>query len=370
MRATLQSGNRLFQPDLADYKISIADRGGVLVCYSPMKKISTIAGIALLTLSAYADTVLFKSGDRLSGTIKEVKDGKMLFTSKVAGALTLKMEDIQTFASDEPLAMILDDGTSVQQTATAVDGGGVEVVTENGQRRTLALEQIVKVNPEKVRWTGSAVASYMETAGNSVNRNATIIADAMRRSEDTRTKVDAGYFYSQQEADNGVKETTADNFFFGGKFDYFWAKHFYTYANARYYKDKILDLDHRLTTGIGLGYQWIETDNWNIFTELGAAYVDEKYATPGEKDSYLSARGAYHIERNFGERFSLFHNLEILESLDDTTSYLLTTDAGARAQITKRWFVEGRAMLLYNSEPPADLKKDDTRYTLGVGMKF
>jgi putative salt-induced outer membrane protein YdiY len=232
------------------------------------------------------------------------------------------------------------------------------------------ITQIVQVNPEKVRWTGSAVASYMETSGNSVNRNASIMADAVRRSEDTRTTANAGYFHSQQKADSGMDETTADNFFFGGKFDYFWSKQFYSYANARYYKDKILDLDHRLTTGLGLGYQWVETDSWNIFTELGATYVDEKYSLLDGKDTYLSARGAYHVAKNFGERVSLFHNLEILENLDTTSAYLVTTDAGLRAQLTERWFMEGRVMFLYNSEPPADQKKDDTRYTVGLGLKF
>ena len=326
--------------------------------------------VGLVVISLPADTVFFKSGDRLTGTIKEVKDGKMMFTSKVAGAVVLKMEDIQTFASDEPVEIVTDDGTAVRQTVSAVDGGGIEVASGDGQRRTLALEQIVKVNPEQVKWTGTVVASYMETAGNSVNRNTTLIADAVRRSEDTRTKVDAGYFHAQQKTDGGGSETTADNFFVGGKFDYFWSKQSYAYVNARYYKDKILDLDHRLTTGAGVGYQWVETDTWNVFTELGATYVDENYSNLDEQDTYLSARGAYHIARDFGERFSLFHNLELLERIDDTSEYLLTTDAGARAQITARWFVEARAMFLYHSQPPAGLKKDDTRYTVGVGLKF
>jgi len=328
--------------------------------------------VGLLGISGWADTVLFKSGDRLTGTIKEVKDGKMTFTSKVAGAVVLDMEDIQTFSSDDPIEIVLEDGTVVLHVAQAVDGGGVEVVGNDGQRVTLDLASIAQVNPEKpgVKWTGSAVASYMGTSGNSVNRNATIMADVVRRSEDTRTKLDAAYFHSQLKADSGVNETTADNFFFGGKFDYFWSKRFYTYGNARYYKDKILELDHRLTTGVGLGYQWMETDNWEIFTELGGAYVDEKYSALDEKDTYLSARGAYHIARNFGERLNLFHNFEILENLDTVGAHLVTTDAGLRAQLTARWFMEGRVMLLYNSQPPADQKKDDTRYTVGVGLKF
>ena len=336
-----------------------------------MKKIILpLSIVGLLVAAGYADTVVFKSGDRLTGTITSVKDGKMLFTSKVAGAIVLTMEDIQTFSSDEPIAIVLEDGTLVEQRAQAAAGAGIEVVAENGQKQAVDIADIAKVNPEKVRWTGSAVASYMETAGNSVNRNASIMADAMRRSEDTRTTVDAGYLHSQQESDSGVDETTADNFFFGGKFDYFWSKRFYTYANARYYKDKILELDHRLTAGVGLGYQWIETDNWNIFTELGGTCVDEKYSLLDANDTYISARGAYRIEKNFGKRVSLFHSLEILENLDTTSAYLVTADAGARAQITERWFMEGRAMLLYNSEPPAEKEKDDTRYTIGIGLKF
>ena len=337
-----------------------------------MKLLIPVSVVCLFAISTFADTILFKSGDRLTGTIKEVKEGKMLFTSDVAGAIVLTMEDIQTFSSEEPIEIVLSDGSSIQQPVEAVENGGIELIADDGGRRALELEQITLVNPDKqtVKWSGSAVASYTETSGNSSTRNVSIMADAMRRSENTRTKLDAGYFYSEQKTDLGDRETTADNFFVGGKFDYFWSKKFYTYGNARYYKDKILSLDMRLTTGIGLGYQWLESDDWNIFTELGMAYVKEEYTDPDEKNSYASGRGAYHIERNFGERFGLFHNLEILDDLEETSSYLVTTDAGARAQLTSRWFMEARVMLLYNSAPPADLKKYDTRYTVGIGLKF
>lgn len=325
---------------------------------------------ALLAGPGSADTVLFKSGDRLTGTVKSIKGGKMLFDSKVAGALVLTMEDIQTFSSEESIKIVLGDGTTVEQPAAAADGGGIEIETTDGQRRTLALDQITAVNPEKVVWSGSLLGSYMQTAGNSVTRSASIMGEAIRRSEDTRLLLDAGYFYSQQKTDAGGTETTADNLFIGGKFDYFWSKQFYTYVNARYYKDRILKLDHRLTTGAGLGYQWIETDDWNVFTELGLAYVDERYAEFDESNTYVSGRGAYHIARNFGSRFGLFHNFEILDNLDETSEYLITTDAGLRAQITALWFIEARALLLYNSTPPADTKKADTRYTVGLGLKF
>jgi hypothetical protein len=66
-----------------------------------MKNTGFLAALGCLAITtAFGDEVIFKSGDRLSGTVNTVVGGKMTFTSKVAGKLTLNMADIKTFSTD------------------------------------------------------------------------------------------------------------------------------------------------------------------------------------------------------------------------------------------------------------------------------
>src|SRR5207248_11666646 len=72
---------------------------------------SLVLAITLLSAPAFADEVVFKNGDRLTGTIKSVDGGKLTIDTKVAGVVTVDMGDVQTFSTDTPVQMKLKDKT-------------------------------------------------------------------------------------------------------------------------------------------------------------------------------------------------------------------------------------------------------------------
>jgi len=336
-----------------------------------MKKIYTLCLVSAFASVVLSDVVLFKSGDRLSGKIGEMKDGKMHFTSEVAGALVLKMEDIQSFSSDTTMTLMTTNGVVVQSVTSLAITGTVVVVQADGAESKMALDEIARINPAKPAWTGSIVGSFVEMRGNTESRTVAITADAHRRSEDSRVALGAGYYYGKQRAlDTREKSTTDDNFFLEGKYDYFLTKKIYAYGTARYFKDRMLFLDRRITAGLGLGYQWAESDAWNVFTEAGLTSVMEKYTNPEETSDFLAARGAYHVLYKFSDDVEGFHNLEILPSLETASEFLVNADAGVRAKLVSQWFAEAKVQMLYDSQARAETEKMDTRYTVGLGWKF
>ena len=336
-----------------------------------MKTYYTACIISVVASFALADVVLFKTGDRLSGKIGEVKNGTLHFTSTVAGPLVLKMVDIQSFSSDEAITVVTTNGAVVQTVASLSSTGTVSVVQSDGTKDTLAFDQIAQINPAKPKWTGSIVASFVDMRGNTELRTVAITADAHKRTEDSRAALGAGYYYGEQRAlDTREKSTTDDNFFLEGKYDYFLTKKVYAYGTARYFKDRMLFLERRITAGLGLGYQWAESDAWDVFTEAGLTSVTEKYTDPEEASEFLAARGAYHILYKFSDKVEGFHNLEILPSLETASEFLVNADAGVRAKLASQWFAEAKVQMLYDSQAPADTEKMDTRYTVGLGWKF
>jgi len=336
-----------------------------------MKKVWMMLG-CLSAVMVSADQVEFKSGDRLTGTIKSVAGGKMIFDSAVAGPLTLKMDSIKTFSTDNPIEIVQTNGVSVVQKVVAGAEGMVMVQPEAAKpAQTLALADIATVNPEKVKWVGSVVAGAVLARGNTESSTASVGAEATRRSDDTRIYLGAGYYFANQRDNNtGDDSTIADNWFLKGKYDYFFTKQFFGYANMKYEKDRIASLEMRLTPGAGLGYQWIERPDLNFFTEAGLTYVHEKYTDPDDTRDYMAARVAYHVDFAVNSYVKGFHNLEIIPNVEEYEAFLINTDVGIRADLTARLFLEGKAQLAYNSEPSDNREKKDLRYTLGIGWTF
>src|SRR4051812_15055433 len=83
---------------------------------------SVLASAVLVALAAaptFADEIVFKNGDRMTGKITAADAGKLTITSAVAGSVTVKMEDVKTFTTDEPITLKMKDGTEVHDTAAA-----------------------------------------------------------------------------------------------------------------------------------------------------------------------------------------------------------------------------------------------------------
>jgi putative salt-induced outer membrane protein YdiY len=215
------------------------------------------------------------------------------------------------------------------------------------------------------------VAGAALTRGNTESSTANFGAEATRRTDNDRLYLGAGYYFANQRDNNtGENSTSADNWFLKGKYDYFFTKKFFGYANMKYEKDRIAYLDMRLTPGAGAGYQWIENARFNFFTEAGLTYVHEKYTDPDEIRNYAAARGAYHFNFVINDHLKGFHNLEVIPNIEDVQAVLVYTDVGLRAAMTERLFLEGKAQLAYNSQPADNREKKDMRYTLGIGWTF
>lgn len=318
-----------------------------------------------------ADQIVFKSGDRLTGTVKSVAGGKMVFDSAVAGPMTLKLADIKTFSTEAPIEIVQTNGTVVVQKVGPGDEGQVMVLADAAQPQKVAFDEIAKINPEKTKWAGSVVAGAVLTRGNTESSTASVGAEATRRTDNDRISLGAGYYFASQRDNNtGDSSTIADNWFLKGKYDYFFTKKFYGYANMKYEKDRIADLDMRLTPGVGAGYQWIETPDLNFYTEAGLTYVHEVYTDPDDTRDYMAARVAYHLDFALNSYVKGFHNMEVIPNVEDIDAFLVSTDLGLRAALTERIFIEGKAQLNFNSQPADNREKKDLRYTLGVGWTF
>jgi hypothetical protein len=112
-----------------------------------MKTLVGLVALILFSLTAFADQITMKDGDRISGDIVK-KDGQTVTVkSKNFGTVTLKWDDIATVKTDEPInvafpggktvkAPIETQGTQIKVEAQTVDPKDVVSLRNDAEQKT------------------------------------------------------------------------------------------------------------------------------------------------------------------------------------------------------------------------------------------
>jgi putative salt-induced outer membrane protein YdiY len=331
------------------------------------------AAAAVLALAAAAgltraDDVLLSNGDRLTGKIGLVSGDVMEFNSPALGDISIKLANIKSYSTDTPATLRTKDRQFVSAGIKHADA--TQITTIDG--KTIPTADVQQVNPPPAGWAGSVVANGALNRGNTNEASLGFSAGATLRRDtpenDDRLTLSAAYNYVR--TGRGAAGTaTEDNLGAAVKYDLFVSDKLYEYADLGYYHDRIARLNYRLTPGIGAGYQWIERKDLNVSTEAGVSYRYEDYET-APVDQKVTLRLAYHVDKSLSDQVSLFHDVEFLPAFENPGDYVLTSDAGIRANLTKSFFTEFKVVYQRNDRPAPRTFKDDLAFLLGVGWKF
>ncbi|MHC4166492.1 MAG: DUF481 domain-containing protein [Planctomycetota bacterium] len=334
-----------------------------------------LACLAIFAQTGVGDEVLFKNGDRLTGKIDHLVDGKLVFKSSVAGDVTVNLSDIQTFSSDDAIEVNLKDSTSFKQKVLSASPGRFGIVgTEAMKAQEFAVADIVSINPPikpRPKWTGRIAALLTSTHGNTKTDNISASVSISKRTEKDRTQLSADYAKGEQKSSTtGDDETIEDWWRAKGKYDYFFNKKKYAYVDGRYEKDAVAELDRRVIVGGGGGYQWVESENMNFSTELGLASLYEKFDNQTESNSELSTQLGYNFGKTLAKNTKLTHDLTYYPSIDKFSDYFLTSTAGIRTDFSSSFFATFKTIFNYDETPAIGSHKTDVKYFLGVGYSF
>ncbi len=338
-----------------------------------MKKLvlvlATIAGMA-----AFADKVSLKSGSFLTGKVGVIQDGKLLFESDDLGEIKIDVKNIASIESEAMHVLQYSDLSREELPLTVQDG---EYVV-NGEK--VNMDNVKAIDPAEETWHGSVSVAFQADRGNSYGHSATILANINRRWEKDRFNADFGYYYSDSGTSRRDHEKTKDNWEVEAQHDHFWTQKVYSYENAQYTRDTMAGLSSRVRLGAGLGYQWLDKDEfeltgkWSFNQELGLGWTHNVY---NDRNSdvdadYCSVHYAHHLlfDPNFSDTIQFFHNLAYDPAVHDWDQYTVEADVGARAKVYGNFDLLAKIEWNYDSAPSAGRKRSDVRYILGLGYKW
>jgi putative salt-induced outer membrane protein len=338
--------------------------------------------VFLLPASLFADQIVLKNGDRLTGTIEQ-SDGKTLvMKTELAGEVTVDWPSVQGITSSQALHMTLSDGKTVAGTVTTVDGNFV-VATPNAGTVTQPKDSVSKLFGEAQQaayekslhpgllegWQGGANVGFGLTRGNSETTNLALAFTADRKTLKDHLGLYTNSVYTTNDAPGAVPSTTANAVQGGARYDRNLTPRLFAYVGADFQTDALQTLDLRSVFGGGLGLHAIQNERTTLDLLGGINYTREKYSLLPIRN-FASASLGEELTHKLGKNTILIQKLYFFPNLNDTGEYRATFNFGTVTKINKWLGWQNAFGDIYVTNPPVGSKQNDIVFTTGLNFAF
>ncbi len=292
-----------------------------------------IGGWLLLVLvhPVAADTLWLKNGDRLTGKIETLHDGKLAFSTQFAGKLQINWSDVKRIESQAPLQIELAAG---QQPPPA--GASLVEFKSQQQQRVLVknnikgIEQPAHFSP-LLSWRGNLDMSLdMERDEDS--------SDNLRFK--TSNEFLKGYWRDNLDGFWEIRKTNGSqdrhNYNVTNSLDYFWNQKWFWSGNASYQRDFHDDLYQEIKYGSGPGYRFYNDKSGRF--EIGSTLGRQAYlyhSKPDLRFAILTFNWDYRRFLLDKGLLELYTTGEYSYPYTDAADFALTAEAGMRIRLTQ-----------------------------------
>jgi putative salt-induced outer membrane protein YdiY len=240
--------------------------------------------------------------------------------------------------------------------------------------------QTVTNAPPKPKWVGDVSAGVTLTRGNSDTTLANLTANIDRKTDINELLFGGNATYGKAKvtvnnptpggAPITASSTTAQNADGFFQYNQLFTPRFYGYARVEGYHDDVADIHYRLTIGPGAGYYFIKNARTSFSAEAGPAYISQDIGS--EKQNFVTLRVAEKFTFQLSDRAHLWENAEIDPDLQNTKSYIVTSEFGVAADLTAHKNLSLNVFLDddYESEPAPGREKNDAKLVAAIDYKF
>ena len=327
-----------------------------------------LSALALMACGARADEVTLVNGDKLTGTVVKVEEGKLTLKTEYAGAIEIQVDKIKRIVTDNPAEVHLVGGEVLKGKIKTTEEGKLAVEpSPEREAATVEWNKVAAINPPPkppAKLTGNISLGGAYQTGNTDRRSFSAAADASIRGERDRFGVRFIFNYADEK-----EEVTTRNLYGALKYDYFFTKKIYGYLGLEMLKDRFKDLNLRTIIGPGVGYQvWEDPIKFLLF-EAGIAYYSEDRRI-AEDDSWVAARLAGSFRYTLSKYLTFSDRLEVYPSLANANDFTLRNEAAILSPIGAGWSLKLANILEYDNDPPRSVSKTDMTWILGLQYSF
>lgn len=359
-----------------------------------------------------ADQVTFINGDRISGQIIHVFDGKIQIATEYAGTIETDFEMVADLTTEAPCTITLRNGDVVRGRIYSMSDGLIIVISDILGELKFSKELFVGLNvpettvegsPEFLKlqaqlqetqaalteaeldlekkeetieglsspyelWSGSVSLGLTFERGNTDNSKLRFDSRATRTAPGDELRLRLTIDYEESSGDVDTNKVFGQS-----KLKVFQSDRRYVFGLTDLEYDQLKDLDLRAQAYAGPGYYFIKKERTSLAGEIGAGLVAEFFDNDdGTKDSYdgrlwLSSEWRQKIfdDTEFSQILTYF------PSMEDIGDYRIKYEAVLTTPIGKHWAWKLSFLEEYDSEPDGeDTEKFDTTLISAIEYTF
>lgn len=336
---------------------------------------------------AYADQVILKNGDIITGKVVTKSGDLLTFNTTYAGDIKISWKEISTLSTDKPVATLLDDDSYLNTSLLPAERGSVRVTLQepgdNGyldknheaiENKAYGLDDILYINPTPeesgrgYRYSGRANLAFSDTSGNSSNQQLHLDGEVQKRAKAYRYTVGGE---ANRASDNDL--TSVSNRRLYGSYDSFYTKTDFLYGHGSLENDRFRDIQARRVIGAGYGYQVYETETTKLSLKGGPDLVSiNRYVA--ESESFVAL--GWHIDfkhkitriPNFAAE--VFHLQDGYRGFDSGGDIVLKTRTGMRIPLAHGFVATAQYNFDWENNPAPGRRNSDRQLQFGIGYMF
>lgn len=342
---------------------------------------------ALFTPSLFADQVVLKNGDRLTGTIEKSDDKSLVIKTEFAGEVTVQWPAVQEIKSDQPLHVGLKDGKNIVGPVNTTDGK-IDVSTKTGERLEVPKESIVVMRSDSEQaawekqqhpgllegWNGGVTVGFGLTGGNSETKNLALAFNGVRTGLHDKLTLYAASVYSSNDLAPAATRVTANTNRGGARYDRDITPRIFGFVNTDFFTDALQDLNLRYVFGGGLGVHLIKRDSTTLDILGGVNYTHENYTQaaplPRLIHSFAAAQVGDEFMHKLGKSTVITQRAYFFPNFSSGGDYRATFDFGTVTKFSKWLGWQNSFGDVYVTNPPTGKKKNDVVFTTGLNVTF
>ncbi len=310
------------------------------------------------------ETVLLKSGDKVTGTLKSMSKKKLQLDTKYAGVIDIDWTLVTSLTCDRPVTLWTTDGRELGGTLSAGPNGALQIAPAGGPPVDLDLATVRKIRLQGASWGGFLDVAVRDTEGNSSTVSALLSGELVRTTEINEIKLKGIFRYGENQS--SVSEA---NWYTLGRYRHDIGGPMFVYGSAEFMQDRFKDIDLNTILSAGLGATLLEEDWADLSAEAGAAWVRNSFSVTPDED-HVAGRVAADARVALPLGLEFIDNLVYVPNFETTNDWQLRNDANIGTEIVTGWKAKLGMILEYDNEPEPERQKDDETYYVGLGYKF
>ena len=276
----------------------------------------------------FAEEIHLKNGDRISGSIIEETDHKVIIETEAMGQIAIEKDFIKY--------------EEEKQIDTAEQG-------------------------DAPHWQRKASIGYSQTSGNTEASQGSVELSFNRKTGDDEW---TGQFKAYLSTSN--EKMDAKKFYGMGRYAYSFSRDlkWYNFYKLEADQDHFANIDYRFIPSTGIGYWFSDEEDWKFMAEgaLGFEHTNYRDATDSDNEAILIPRGF--LEKKLIGSLKFSEDITLYPSISEGGDYRLHSETALINPINDKTSWKVSFIDDYNSSPSGTTKKNDFRLISSIDYVF